>query len=123
MLAACGQVKAAFMPYRVQSRPYPALEVECGSLGGMSGGAVLGTDGRLVGVVSRGFSDGEPPTEVAWIIGGLNLRVILPWPEGMYREGEIGVLSVPEGLLTIEGRDAVAVTDRGTIEYRIWFRS
>ena len=48
--------------------PYATIEVRCGSLGGMSGGAVVDSNGELVGVTSVGWqtSDQEGPTLAAW---------------------------------------------------------
>jgi hypothetical protein len=118
-----GTVVAAYSPVRHPTlMPFPAIEIACGSLGGMSGGAVLDQAGMLMGVISRGYAtdDGEGPTYAAWIINALNRTLEIPWPPGLY-EPSVHVLDLPEQLMHIEGRDAVTIVDENTHTYRVWF--
>jgi hypothetical protein len=103
--------------------PYPTIEIACGSLGGMSGGAILDDDGFLLGVTSRGVDadDGLGPTFAAWIVGALHRSVELPWPPGVY-SSPIHLLDIDDRLLGIEGREKVAVVDGMTMHYEVWFR-
>jgi hypothetical protein len=123
LYAAAGTVTAVYSPLRHPTlMPYPAIEISCGSLGAMSGGAVLDGDGLLVGIISRGLEteDRRGPTFAAWIVGALNRKLEVPWPPGLYGD-EIHVLDIPEQLLRIEGRDAISVIDENRFRYRIWF--
>jgi len=118
-----GTVVAAYSPIRHPTlMPFPAIEIACGSLGGMSGGAVLDQAGMLMGVISKGWvtEDGEGPTYAAWIINALNRTLEIPWPPGLY-ERSMHVLDLPKQLMRIEGRDAVTIVDENTYEYRIWY--
>jgi hypothetical protein len=122
--AARGEVVATHHPIRDPVlMPFPTIEVSCGSLGGMSGGAVLDDDGFLLGVTSRGFDapDGLGPTFAAWTVGALNRAVELPWPPGLYAS-PIHLLDVDQRLLNLDGRDKVAVEGETTVRYEVWFR-
>lgn len=123
LLAASGHVTAVYHPMRDRVlMPFPTIEIQCGALGGMSGGAVLDAHGHLLGVVSRslGTDDGEGPTYAAWIVGCLNREVRLPWPPGLYPL-PVHLLDVDSRLLCLEGRDKIRVTGPNTTEYRVWF--
>jgi len=125
MYAAKGKVTAVYHPMRDAVRmPFPAIEIACDSLGGMSGGAVLDRDGFVVGIVSSGYpaSEGQAGTTyAAWVIGALNREVQIPWLPEIY-SNPVHVLAIPEPGLHIQGRDALTVIDNETMEYRIWFR-
>lgn len=125
LYAAAGTVTAVYFPFRhLTLMPYPAVEISCGSLGAMSGGAILDRDSLLVGIISRGLEtdDSRGPTFAAWIVGALNRKLELPWPPGLYGD-EIHVLDIPEQLLHITGRDAISVVNENRFNYRIWFGS
>ena len=120
---AAGSVTAAY-PHRRDPLllPYPCIEIACGSLNGMSGGAVLDASGCLVGVISRGFDteDGQGPSYAAWIVGALNRSVEVPWPPGIYSQ-PVHLLDIDARVMLIKGRDRItAVKGRGT-EYQVWF--
>lgn len=124
LFAAAGEVVATYHPIRDKVlMPFPTIEVACGSLHGMSGGAVLDQNGALMGIVSRSLKseDGnnDGPTSAVWLIGALGRRLDLPWPSGLYGE-RVEIMAIPERLLHIIGRDAVTVTESRT-EYRVWF--
>lgn len=123
LLAASGTVTAVYPTSRDPVlMPYPTIEIACGSLGGMSGGAVLDASGSLVGVISRGFEfeDGAGPTSAAWVIGAFARQLDIPWPPGLY-ERPSQVMAIPDLLLRIVGRDAIRVTGPNETEYRAWF--
>jgi hypothetical protein len=123
LYAAAGEVTNVYHPIRDRVlMPYPTIEVACGSLGGMSGGAVLDGQGYLLGVLSRGWDteDQAGPSYAAWIIGGLNRHVQIPWPPGFYTQ-PTHVLQIDERVLRIEGRERIAILDDTTYEYRVWF--
>jgi Trypsin-like peptidase domain len=123
LYAAAGTVNDVYHPVHIlPSLPFPTIEINCGSLGGMSGGAVLDRDGLLVGMISRGWKtdDMKGPTYAAWIVGALNRKLELPWPPGLYGD-EIHILEIPERLLHMTGRDAISVVDENRYGYRVWF--
>lgn len=90
--------------------PYATIEVRCGSLGGMSGGAVVDSNGELVGVTSVGWqtSDQEGPTLAAWWVDVLGGQPTLSWPLNMYQPGS-AVVDIPLGV--INGRELIERTD------------
>jgi hypothetical protein len=88
LFVAAGEVETIHWPRRdALLVPCPAIEIRCGSLGGMSGGAVIDEGGALVGILSRSFetADGLGPSTAAWILHALMFDVTLPWPPGVYR--------------------------------------
>jgi hypothetical protein len=122
LYAAAGETEAVWYPYRDRVlMPFPTIEITCGSLGGMSGGAVMDRDGAVVGVLSTGLSheDGRGPSNAAWIIHALMFRVNLIWPPGLYTP-ETPILDLPGGLIKIVGRDRVRLTGPNQIDYTIW---
>jgi hypothetical protein len=125
MYAAKGPVKNVY-PQRRDNllMPFPVIEIDCGSVGGMSGGALLDENGLLLGVTSRGLetADGLGPTYAAWIIGGLNRRVTIAWPKGLYPLS-CHLLDLNPHLLRIEGRDRIKIHDDSSFTYKVWFGS
>jgi hypothetical protein len=124
LYAAAGTVTAVYPSRHSSLIPFPVIEITCGSLGGMSGGAVLDRNSLLMGIISHGLTtdDKSGPTFAAWIVGALNRRLEIPWPPGLYGD-EVHVLDIPEQLLRIEGRDAVSIVDGNRFRYQIWFGS
>lgn len=122
LYAAVGERTALYYPERdPRLVPFPAIEIGCGSLGGMSGGAVIDQGGALVGLLSRSFQsdDGRGPSTAAWIIHALMFEVTLPWPAGTYPP-DTPLLHLPDEQLTIYGRDKVRLVGPREIEYTCW---
>jgi hypothetical protein len=122
LLGAAGEVTAVYHPIRDRVlMPYPAIEIACGSLGGMSGGAVLDDQGFLLGIISRGMTieDGRGPTYAAWLVGGLDRQLTIPWPPGLHPE-HVHLLDIDPEVLRIEGRDRFTVLDGGKVAYEVW---
>jgi hypothetical protein len=119
LYAAKGTVQAVYPVRRDRVMvPFPAIEITCGSLGGMSGGAVLDSTGHLMGIISTGVAD---ITYAAWVVGSALAREIrIPWPPGLHPE-TVRVLDIPDQLLRVEGREAIAITAPNTTAYRVWF--
>jgi len=90
--------------------PYASIEIACGTLCGMSGGAVLDGDGRLVGIISRGWDlpDGDGPSYAAWVVGALNREVEVTWPAGLYPQ-PARLLDIDHSALRIEGRERIQI--------------
>jgi hypothetical protein len=102
-----GTVKAVYPNGRDSVlMPFPTIEVDCASLGGMSGGALVDQNGCLLGVTSTGMEtpDGLGPSNAAWIVGGLHHQFTMTWPKGLYRP-QLSLLDLDKRLLFIEGRD------------------
>lgn len=117
---AAGEVETIYYPQRDSVlAPFPAIEIKCGSLGSMSGGAVIDEAGALVGIISRGWHDDGPPSTAAWIIHALMFDVTLPWPPGAY-EPNTAILDLPDDQLKIYGRDKVRIAGPLEIEYTAW---
>ena len=87
----------------------------------MSGGAALDQSGLLVGVISRGLNtaEGDGPTYLSWIISALGRKVELCWPSGLYKT-PVSPLSINEGLIFIDKREALAGTTDAQLRYKIW---
>lgn len=121
LYCAAGEVNAVYPRGRDKLLlPYPAIEVACGTLGRMSGGALLDSRGYLMGVIARGYDieDGEGPSYGAWIIGALNRTVEIRWPPGMHGDS-VHILDITP--LVLEGRDKFIVNDANTDTYQVWF--
>ncbi|WP_418063287.1 hypothetical protein [Pimelobacter simplex] len=118
--AAVGQVGEIYEDRRDQALPFPSFEVQCGSHGGMSGGAVLDSAGKILGVISRGwsFDDGEGPTYATRITELLDRPVRLTWPPGMHPERGT-LLELDPVMLDLEGRDKLVRTN-GRLGYEVW---
>jgi hypothetical protein len=117
---AAGEVETIYYPHRDRLlAPFPAIEIKCGSLGSMSGGAVIDQGGALVGILSRGWGDDGSPSTAAWIIHALMFDVTLPWPPGAY-DPNTPILDLPSDQLKIYGRDKVRLVGPLEIEYTAW---
>jgi hypothetical protein len=85
IILSTGRVTKCYQQGRDSSRmPWPALEVDCPTIGGMSGGAVFDSSGFLIGLASSSFDcglDAEPaPTYVALHWPMLGQRFQGEWP-------------------------------------------
>ena len=72
-MVSSGLVTAAFPQGRGERMPAPCLEVEMDTMGGMSGGPVVDSDGHVIGVVSSSFDGG--PSYVTLIWDALRYRI------------------------------------------------
>lgn len=123
LFAASGLVTAVHHPIRdAVLMPFPTIEIACGALGGMSGGAVLDDKGHLVGVVSTslGTEDGQGPTYAAWVVGAMGRKVHITWPPGIYPPS-VRIVDIDQRLLHIEGREKVQTTGPDSYACEIWF--
>jgi hypothetical protein len=106
--------------------PWPVLEVECPTVGGMSGGPVFDSRGRLVGLLcsSLDTEDGHGVTYVSLLWPTLTRGFETVWPKNLI-PGLTTLLGIDPKLCSIEGREAVTLephpSGEGTrIAYRIW---
>jgi len=114
MYAVVGELSPFFWRVRdSSSAPFPALEILCGVHGGMSGGAVLDKDGGVVGIVSRGWLDGEPPSLVASGVDVFGWHVTASWPSNFYPPST-PIANIP--VVRILERQHLTIKDDGTID-------
>jgi hypothetical protein len=121
LLTSAGPMTALHYPRRDSVLvPYPAIEIACGSVGGMSGGAVVDTTGHLVGIISTGLShsDGRGPTLASWLITSLGTCVAPTW---LPDETPVPIISIPEPLY-IQGRERVIPQPDGGVFIDMWHR-
>ena len=125
MLVSAGTVSAVYNPYRDQVMVnFPAIEIDAGSLGGMSGGVVLDQESKILGVVSTslGSEDNRGPTYAAWIIECLGRRLEFAWPPGIFENGP-RLIDLPSPAIIVEGMNALSLNEQGELEYRMWSSS
>jgi hypothetical protein len=120
MLMCSGVVTARYPTASGRDRltaPWPCIEVDCPSWGGMSGGPVFDRRGFMVGLISRGFNTaGEPsPMLTALLWPALTLNFAGGWPPSL-RSAAASLLKSKN--CTIEGADAISVSESspGTFE-------
>jgi hypothetical protein len=90
--------------------PWPCIEVDCPSWGGMSGGPVFDSRGFLVGLISRGFDavDEPSPMLTALLWPALGIDITGGWPASSRSAGR-SLLNMNE--CRIEGAEAVRVSE------------
>jgi hypothetical protein len=100
--------------------PYPTIEVLSGTLGGMSGGAVIDVNGHIVGITSRGLEtdDQQGPSLAAWWVPAYFWKPQLTWPSGFYDEEFTGVSD--NLTVRIVGREHILVTENGRYDVTKW---
>jgi hypothetical protein len=100
--------------------PYPTIEVLSGTLGGMSGGAVLDVKGHVVGITSRGLEahDQQGPSLAAWWLPAYFWKPQSTWPSGFYNEE----FSTVSNNLTVRviGREHIKLTEDGRYDVTGW---
>jgi hypothetical protein len=119
LYAAPGKVVAVYEYRDRRMVPFPMIEIECGSLGAMSGGPAIDQSGHVVGILSSGWQDTKPPSNVAWIIHSLMFAVTPVWPPSLY-EPETPILDLPDELITIVGKEKVELTGFQEVTYTRW---
>jgi hypothetical protein len=116
LLASTGKVTQTYPMGRDRLLlPSPSFEVDCATLGGMSGGPVLDRFGKVIGVLSRGLGDGPSWGLLLW--PSLAWRLLGGWPAGVVNEGAT-LLGLRE-LCSIDDRDAITVNGNRA-SYRSW---
>jgi hypothetical protein len=102
---------------RGASKPWPAVAVDAGTLGGMSGGPVFDSRGFLVGVISSSFNMGDgqlpSPTFVAlnWPILGARFPGI--WPPIPPYDNQKTIIDLAGKACWVERPEAVTVKLNG----------
>jgi hypothetical protein len=114
MLICSGVVTAQYPTASGRDRvtaPWPCIEVDCPSWGGMSGGPVLDQRGFIVGLISRGWNCADDPspmlTALLWPALGLEMKSF-GWPPSLGSAGR-SLLNMKE--CRIEGADAIRISE------------
>jgi hypothetical protein len=107
--------KPAFKSSGADMMPKPSAYIDAPTLGGMSGGAALDSEGHLVGIISKGMSaegdDGPSFILLTWPILFTEFEVVWPLglsasPTSLHAMAGVGLASI-EGIENlIPGRDA-----------------
>lgn len=101
--------------------PGPCLQVDCHTVGGMSGGPVFDEQGLLVGILSSSVDGG--PSWVSLVWPALCWGVRDGWPVALMA-GDRRLLDLDSRLISIDRRDVLLdVIEGGAIkrtEYRSW---
>ena len=111
MYASLGRVTNVFPEGRDSCfLPYPVIEIACGSLGGMSGGAAIDKNGLLMGIISTSLDtvQGSGPSYISWIISALDREVTISWPRGLY-SNPVNPLSMNRNILFIDRPEAISI--------------
>lgn len=91
--------------------PWPVIEVDCPSWGGMSGGPAFDKDGNLIGLLTSSFEGGGTtgPSYVSQIWPALTTPFEGGWPTAIFQERR-SLLDVDPRLCAIDGRTVLEVT-------------
>jgi hypothetical protein len=103
-----GLVTAAYPTGRGERMPSSCIEVNMDTVGGMSGGPVVNSDGYLVGIVSSSFAGG--PSYITLVWDALRLRV----------EGAIPKLKAHETVSLLAAKSRGLVKIKGEIDRNPW---
>lgn len=104
--------------------PWPVLEIDCPTWGGMSGGPVFDSHGMLVGLLSSSLSttDDLGPSYVSLLWVALGCRFEGGWPVEFFREDQC-LLDLAPNYCAIDRPSAVSVSNTGSttsIDYLSW---
>ncbi len=107
--------------------PWPVLEVNCPSLGGMSGGPIFDLNGKLVGILCSGVDseiENEGTSYVSMLFPALSIEFEGWWPEQLF-QGRQSLLDLNNRGCFIDKPSALKVTKdvaKGTqvLSYEPW---
>lgn len=127
ILICSGKVVARYIAGRDRvMMPWPVLEVACPSWGGMSGGPVVDSEGKVLGLLSSSFStqDNTGPSYVSLVIPCLTTRFEGGWPAPLFKDPR-SLMELDPRLCHIDNRSAITVTrdaatGRTQTAYRLW---
>lgn len=101
-IVSSGLVTAAFPHGRGERLPSPCVEVDMDTLGGMSGGPVVNSDGFLVGIVSSSFEGGHSYITLIWDALRFSVKGTIP---KLSTRNEINLFQANKlGLAKIKGK-------------------
>lgn len=101
--------------------PWPTLEIDCPSFGGMSGGPVFDSKGLLVGLLSSSFDDG--PSYVSLLWPSLAIEFEGGWPPSIFN-GKTTLIDLSPSLCIIDKPTSISITYNSdqtkNINYEAW---
>ena len=84
ILASAGAVSQQYETGRDRVMlPGPCIEVDCSTIGGMSGGPVFDENGFLIGILSSSIDGGPSYVSLIWM--ALCTPVSIQWPAGLHK--------------------------------------
>ena len=86
--------------------PFPSFQVECDTLGGMSGGPVFDHTGHVIGLLSTGGIERVSNVALLWPV--LTLQFPASWPQGLHKE-RLSLIEMDRRLCVIEKPKAVQI--------------
>ncbi len=89
LLVCAGNVSERYVKGRDSvMMPWPVIEVDCPSWGGMSGGPVFDSSGKVLGLLSSSLSadSGNGPSYVSLLIPALMARFQGGWPSPLFKQ-------------------------------------
>ena len=127
VIVCAGQVVAHHLTGRDSfMMPWPALEIACPSWGGMSGGPVFDTTGRLLGLLSSSLTtiENTGPSYVSLLIPAMTTRFEGGWPGSLFTNPST-LLDLDPRICSIDKREAFSVlsdeaTGMAVTKYTVW---
>ena len=114
-----GIVTNTFLTGRDSSMlPWPSLEVNCPSLGGMSGGPVFDSSGLLIGILSTSIN-GDGPSYVSLLWPALTVEFEGGWPTSLFKD-KTTLLNLAPSVCKIDKPNALSRDETGKTKYTIW---
>jgi len=102
--------------------PWPTLEIDCHTVGGMSGGPVIDKNGFVVGLISSSLDSEQKngPTFVSLLWPSLSMKFEAVWPTGFFKD-RVSFLDIDQRLVFIERREAVTHDEiSNKTRYEVW---
>ena len=123
LIAAAGTVQQRFVQGRDRLvLPWPSVEVDLPTWGGMSGGPVFDGTGKLIGLLSKSLETGDEPSPsyVSLLWPMLTTRFRRAWPPISDMPETLSFVEMDRRMCSIDRPEVVSVTDTGAIEYSVW---
>lgn len=112
LLVSAGVVTARYPQGRDSAMlPWPVLEVDCPTWGGMSGGPAFDEHGHVIGLLCSSFSvdDGDGLSYISLLWPALTAKFEGGWPQAAF-QGTHTLLGLDPRICRIERREAVSCT-------------
>jgi len=97
--------------------PWPTLEVNCPSFGGMSGGPVFDSNGLLIGLLSSSYDEG--PSYISLLWPALVTEFEGGWPTSLFK-GKTTLLNLSPTLCKIDNPSVLKKNESGQVTYAPW---
>lgn len=118
VMVCVGEVSARYPDGRdTAMMPWPAIEVDCAALGGMSGGPVFDSAGKLIGLVCSSVSNEAGPGAPAYVSllwSAMGFPFEGGWPASLF-PAPVSLLQLNGGICSIERPGAIVATMMGDV--------